>query len=166
MQDQKKFVELISKNEGILYKVTSIYSNGQVDQQDLYQEVVFQLWKSYGSFQNKAKFSTWLYRVAMNTAVSFLRKGKRKPTEIPISEAVLDRVDCQDQAVEEKIKLLYAYIAELNDVDKGIVFLYLEDKTYEEIAEITGISLSNVATRLSRAKQKMKNRSKNTNYGA
>lgn len=156
MGTTRDFTELIKQNEGILFKITSVYAADRDAQKDLYQEVVLQLWKSFGSFRNESKVSTWLYRIALNTAITFMRKAKKKAPFIPIDQVVLEYTETKDQLFEERVKLLYEHIKALDSLEKGIVLLYMEEKSYEEIAQITGLTASNVGTRLSRIKAKLK----------
>lgn len=156
MAKEIAFAELIRKHQGLLIKVTSIYTDNKADQEDLFQEVVYQLWKSFDSFRNEAKISTWMYRVAMNTAITQLKKRKRSPDEVPISDAILSRSDNKDDNYEERLRFLYKQIERLNVLEKGLMLLLLEGRSYKEIAEITGLSDSNVGTRISRIKKKLK----------
>ncbi|MDB5136405.1 MAG: polymerase subunit sigma-70 [Mucilaginibacter sp.] len=153
MNSKKAFIQVIKENEGLIYKVAKVYTNSKEDEQDLYQEVVYQLWKSYGSFRNESKISTWMYRIALNTAIAQLNKEKKKGSYTPIDEALLNRPDTKDTLKEEQIEVLYAHIKKLSAVEKGIILLYLEGKTYDEIATITGFTPTNVGTRLGRIKQ-------------
>ena len=156
MSKTAEFTQLISENEGAIYKITSVYTNDQDSQKDLYQEIVLQLWNSFDAFKGASKRGTWLYRVALNTAISYLRKSKKHNVLVPIDQVVLDITEAHDSSFEERLKALYAHIRELGSLEKGIVLLYLEDKSYEEISAITGLSVTNVATRLSRIKSKLK----------
>jgi RNA polymerase sigma factor (sigma-70 family) len=155
MQNKNEFVRVIQENEALIYKVSKVYTNSTEDEQDLYQEIVYQLWKSFGSFRHESKLSTWMYRIALNTAISNLNKEKRKGTFLPISDWVLNRRETDDTAREERFELLYAHIRELSSVEKGIILLYLEGKSYEEMAAITGFTTTNIGTRLGRIKQKL-----------
>ena len=155
MQDKKEFVRVIQENEALIYKVSKVYTNTREDEQDLYQEIVYQLWKSFGSFRNESKLSTWMYRIALNTAISNLNKEKRNGRFLPINEWVLNRTDPDDLLREERFELLYAHIRELSTVEKAIILLYLEGKSYEEMAVITGFTTTNIGTRLGRIKQKL-----------
>jgi RNA polymerase sigma factor (sigma-70 family) len=155
MQNRKEFVRIIQENEALIYKVSKVYTNSREDEQDLYQEIIYQLWKSFDSFRNESKISTWMYRIALNTAISNLNKEKRKGTFLPINEWVLNRTDTNDHLHEERFEILYAHIRELSTVEKGIILLYLEGKSYEEIAAITGFTSTNIGTRLGRIKQKI-----------
>ena len=156
MQDKNEFITIIRENEGIIYKITRIYARDQEDQKDLYQEIVYQLWKSFESFKGNAKLSTWMYRVALNTSIAHLNKEKRKGQQSSLEFELLDIADEHDAEKEERIQLLYAHIKQLNVIEKGIILLFLEGKTYEEIAAITGFTVTNVGTRLGRIKQKLK----------
>ena len=158
MKQQHEFVKMIQQNEGIIFKITFVYANNSEEQKDLYQEIVYQLWKSYKSFRNESKISTWLYRIALNTSITHLKKEKRKGNHISIDRVLLDRMDTEDTTKEERIQTLYHHIKQLNTVEKGLILLYLEGKNYEEIAVITGFSNTNVGTRLARIKLKLKSR--------
>jgi len=160
MRSKKEFVKDIQENEGIIYKVTRIYSNNSEDQKDLYQEIVYQLYKSYPSYKGDSKVSTWMYRVALNTAISHLKKEKRKGHQVDLDKVLRDRIEYIDTVIEERIALLYAHIKNLSIVERGIILLYLEGKNYEEIATITGFTSTNIGTRLNRIKQKLKSQIK------
>ena len=156
MQEKDKFIQVIKDNEGIIYKVSRVYTNNVEDQKDLYQEIVYQLWKSFSSFKDNSKVSTWLYRVALNTSIAYLNKQKRRGNQVPIDVSLLNRMDDDDHLMEERVHVLYAQIKMLNVVEKGLILLFLEGKSYDEIAEITGFTNSNVGTRLARIKVKLK----------
>ncbi|MEX0997454.1 MAG: sigma-70 family RNA polymerase sigma factor [Flavobacteriaceae bacterium] len=156
MPQEKEFVELIQENESILYKMIRLYADTKEDQKDLYQEIVYQLWKGFNTFRGDAKVSTWIYRIALNTALLHLKNKKRKGLKTSLSGIVLvDEI--YDPILEERLKKLYTHIKTLGEVDKGIIFLFLEGKKYEEIADITGMSASNVGTRMARIKEKLNN---------
>lgn len=156
MPKEAAFTELIREHQGLLFKVTSIYTDSKQDQEDLFQEVVYQLWKYFDSFRNESKITTWMYRVAMNTAITHLKRKKKRPDVVPIATAVLKETEATDERYEERIRLLYAHLQELNALDKGLILLLLDGKSYKEIAEITGLGDSNVGTRISRIKKKLK----------
>ncbi|MBT1707396.1 RNA polymerase sigma factor [Fulvivirgaceae bacterium PWU5] len=140
----------------MIFRVSILYTKSEDDRKDLFQEIVIQLWKSIDAFRSDSKISTWIYRIALNTAITQFRKNKKQIPQIPIDDVVLNYAEHTDLYWEERVKVLYKEIQSLNDLDKGIIFLYLEDKPYEEIARVTGLTLTNVATRLSRIKQKLK----------
>ena len=156
MNIQDRFTEVIKENEGIIFKISTFYTNNEDDQKDLYQEIVMQLWKSFEQFRGESKISTWLYRVALNTAISLFKKEKRRGDKVPIDLAILKYTDSRDEIFEERIKLLYDHISRLNELEKGLMLLCLEENSYDEIASITGLTVSNVGTRISRIKQKLK----------
>ncbi len=156
MQKREEFISLIKTNEGILYKIAKLYMDDLEDQKDLYQETVFQLWKSFETFEKKSKISTWVYRVALNTAISQLKKEKKRKTKISLDSVFIERLDHIDTIMDERITLLYEHIKKLSLVEKGIILLFLEGKNYKEIGEVTGFSETNIGTRMSRIKQKLK----------
>lgn len=156
MQIEVEFTTAIKENEGIIYKIARIYSNTLEDQKDLYQEIVYQLWKSFPKFQGNSKISTWMYRVALNTSITFLKKEKRIEHKVPIDSVLYQKIEQVDTLMDERITILYAQIQKLNVIEKGIILLYLEGKNYNEIASITGFTSSNIGTRLNRIKNKLK----------
>lgn len=161
MQDKSKFIQIIKENEGIIYKVTKVYANDPEEQKDLYQDIVYQLWKSFDSFQGDSKISTWIYRVALNTSITYSKKKKKMGRKVDLDFSLYEMSDEPDPVMEERLEMLYAHIKALNMVEKGIILLYLEGKNYEEIAQITGFTKTNVATKLGRIKQKLKSQIKN-----
>lgn len=156
MGKEMVFANLIREHQGLLFKVTSIYTNNKEDQEDLFQEVVYQLWKYFDTFRNESKISTWMYRVAMNTAITQLKKSKKNSNFVPITQVILNRTETKNDVFEERLKLLYKQIQDLNPLEKGLMLLLLEAKSYKEMAQITGLSESNVGTRISRIKTKLK----------
>lgn len=156
MDKKNRFIKVIKENEGLIFKVATLYTNSVQDKEDLHQEIVFQLWKSFDSFNEQSKLSTWMYRVAMNTAIYNLKSAKRQINTISIdteSERVSEVVD---KSEEKRIRLLYESIQTLNLLERGIILLYLEGKNHQEIAEIIGITTSNVGTKILRIKGKLK----------
>lgn len=152
-KSKQEFSELIEKHQAIIHKVCMVYANGRADREDLFQEICLQLWKSYPNFREEAKFSTWMYRVALNTAISNVRKEKKMRGLEPLRET--DKIS-EDRADEkEKVKLLYRAISKLNRIDKAMILLWLEEKNYEEIAAIMGTSKKNVSVKLVRIKRKL-----------
>lgn len=154
MAIEKEFVKVVQSNEGVLYKMTRLYANNEEDQKDLYQEIVYHLWKGFKTFRGDAKVSTWIYRIALNTALLHLKNKKRRGYKTSLDGIVLaDQI--YDPILEERLRILYASIKTLGEIDKGLIFLFLEGRKYEEIAEITGLSVSNVGTRMARIKEKL-----------
>ncbi|MEO8516898.1 MAG: sigma-70 family RNA polymerase sigma factor [Flavobacterium sp.] len=156
MDKKEIFTKAIKANEGIIYKMASIYTDAIDDRNDLVQEIIYNLWKSFDTFNQKSSLSTWMYRVAMNVAIYHLKTSKRKIPTVPIEVQYLDGIDTENSDFEEKLQLFKQHIDNLNLLDKGIVMLYLENKSYQEIAEIVGISESNVGTKIARIKDKLK----------
>lgn len=156
MQKEASFVKIIKEHEGVIFKITTMYTDYRDDQKDLYQDIVYQLWKSFDSFRSESKISTWMYRVALNTALTRLKKSKRIGNSVPIDQVILKQTENYDPEFEERLKIVYKHVKELNVIEKGLMLLLLEGKKYEEIAEITGLSPSNVGTKISRIKQKLK----------
>jgi RNA polymerase sigma factor (sigma-70 family) len=152
----KKFMELIEENKRIIFKICNSYCPNKEERDDLAQEIVYNLWKSYQRFNSSLKFSTWMYRIALNVAISFYRKVKKSAPQISISENLILLEESTNNETDNNIHLLLKFINELKEIDKSIMLLYLDDKSYKEIAEITGISESNIATKISRIKDKLK----------
>lgn len=154
---EKEFLQIITENQGIIHKVCSIYCDLDEDRRDLFQEILAQLWKSYPSFRNESKFSTWMYRVALNTAITSFKKDKRQPEKSGVSyESLQLAEDIYDSREEELIKMLNKAVSHLSGIEKSIILLFLEDKKYEEIAEITGITQNYVRVKMNRIKKKLK----------
>jgi len=146
------FIQQINQNLGIAHKICRVYFADADDREDVLQEMMYQLYKSYPSFDGRAKFSTWMYSVCLNTALTHRRKGaKQKYEPLRASHDQLANPPVSDK--DEEINLLFAAIATLSQLNKAIILLYLEDMSYEEIAEITGLSKSNVGVRLVRIKR-------------
>ena len=154
---EKKFLQIIQKNQGIIHKVCNMYCDLEEDRNDLFQEIVAQLWKSFPSFRNESKFSTWMYRVALNTAITSFKKNKRRPDQNRLTyDNFQIAEDKYDAETEDSIKQMHRAVAQLTGIEKSIVLLYLENKKYEEIAEITGITQNYVRVKMNRIKKKLK----------
>ena len=152
------FLSVIEANKGIIYKIANSYCQSSEDRKDLIQEIVSQLWRSFANYSDRYKYSTWIYRIALNVAISFYRKeNRRKVISSPISEGVFNLSDFDDDTEKESnLRLLQQFIQELKDLDKALMLLYLEEKNHREIAEIIGITETNVATKIGRIKQSLK----------
>jgi RNA polymerase sigma-70 factor (ECF subfamily) len=153
---EKQFVELVNSNRALIFKVCNLYCHDQEMRKDLFQEVVLQLWKSFPGFRKESAVSTWIYRIALNTAISNFRRESKKPDgksitstefEIPDMSAIMDH--------RENTNMLHSAIDHLTDIEKAIIMLYLDEKTYEEISVIIGISSGNVGVRVNRIKNKL-----------
>ncbi|HTB24829.1 MAG TPA: sigma-70 family RNA polymerase sigma factor, partial [Puia sp.] len=140
MYTKEEFVRIIKENEGLIYKIVRVYTSGREDEEDLYQEIIYQLWKSFPSFRNEAKISTWMYRIALNTSIAHLNKEKKRGSLIPINEHMLNMPDMEDNLKNERMESMYTHIKKLNPVEKGIILLHLEGNNYNEIANITGFT--------------------------
>lgn len=155
-EDQKAyFVEAVYQNINIILKVCNIYA-AESEKEDLKQEIIYQLWKSYSSFRKESKFQTWMYRIALNTAMLSLRKKTIKTTELRSEVQITQEESFDENQLRSKVKELYAHISKFNDLDKAVIFLYIERCSYKEIAEITGISEKNVSVKLVRMRKKLK----------
>ncbi|MEM7654483.1 MAG: RNA polymerase sigma factor [Bacteroidota bacterium] len=155
MNQEQQFIAAISAHRAILFKVASLYTDHPSDREDLMQEMIYQLWKSFDSFSGKAQLSTWMYRVAMNTAIYQVKRKRRKPQLLPFSRSHPEPIQDDPNPLDEQWLLLQQHLQTLNPMEKSLILLHLEKKSYREIAEITGLSETNVGTRLSRVKQKI-----------
>ncbi len=151
---EQEFVSVIREYERIIYKVCYLYTTPHATLNDLYQEAVINLWKAFPKFRGECKISTWIYRIVLNTCISFIRKEKNIPEFVTLT-CEADRADEAD-ATQAMLRKLYRLINRLGQLEKSIILLYLEEKSYEEIAEITGLTVTNVATKLSRTKEKLR----------
>jgi RNA polymerase sigma-70 factor (ECF subfamily) len=149
------FVEMVHRHVGIIYKICKLYAAAE-DREDLKQEIIYQLWKSFPSFRGDSNFQSWMYRVSLNTAILGLRARKLKYIYLSGREVEIPDEGSSEGEAESRIRQLYSHISKLNDLDKTIIFLYLEKCSYEEIAAITGISRGNVSVRLVRIKEKLR----------
>ncbi len=161
---EDKFVAAINSYMGIIYKVCNIYFKDPLDREDGCQEILYQLWKSYPRFKGESKFSTWMYKVALNTAITYSKKGNRDLTIKLLPDDWTNFVEKQEQLSNEKMKMLYSAISGLSPTDKAITLLYLEENSYEEIAGITGLTKSNVSVKLVRIRRNLKEQLKNSIY--
>lgn len=154
---EHSFVEQLEQHQNIVHKVCRLYTNNQDAHNDLFQEITIQLWKAFPKFRGDSKFSTWMYRVGLNTAITLYRKSKRRIATSEI-ELVQFKIKAQDydDTEEQQLKLLYQAVHQLNDIEKALVFLYLEDKDYREISETLGISEVNARVKMNRVKTKLK----------
>lgn len=154
---EHNFIELLQKHQNIVHKVCRIYTNNQDAHNDLFQEIAIQLWKAFPKFRGDSKFSTWMYRVGLNTAITLYRKNKRRiiTQEFDVVQFKIS-AEAYDNSEEEQLKLMYQAVHQLNDIDKALVFLFLEDKNYREISETLGISEINARVKMNRIKTKLK----------
>ena len=150
-------LELINANLGIAHKVCNIYFRDRADREDALQEMMYQLWRSYDRFDGRSKFSTWMYSVCLNTALTYRRKNSNKNESLSEAHDQAEEVSSND----EEIELLMKAVKTLSPVNKAIMFLYLDKLSYEEIASITGLTKSNVSVRIVRIKKELEDKLKN-----
>lgn len=158
---KEQFIRTIDEHKKIIYKIVNSYCQNKEDRKDLEQEIIIQLWNSFDNYNSDYKYSTWMYRIALNVAISFYRKEKKWSMKNDFyNEESIFKIE--EDTIEEQtelnyhLKLLQEFIHNLNELNKALMLLYLEEKSYEEISEILGITKTNVATKISRIKLKLK----------
>jgi RNA polymerase sigma factor (sigma-70 family) len=163
--DHPEFEALITQHKGVIYKVANSYCKDSDDRKDLVQEIILQLWRSFPSFNASVKISTWMYRVALNVAISFYRRdAKRKNVTTELSDNLIEIIpDEEPGETEGQLTKLQQFISELKELDRALMILYMEEKSQREIADILGLSESNVSTKVDRIKQKLRERFSLTN---
>ncbi|HEX5026849.1 MAG TPA: sigma-70 family RNA polymerase sigma factor [Agriterribacter sp.] len=156
-QIQQEFLELIRENSGIIHKVCHLYRHSATDKQDLFQEILAQLWKAFPKFRREAKISTWMYRIGLNTAISDYRKQQRTVSLVknPLHEAVV-LFDTDTAEQKEKLTILHQAVSKLSDIEKAVVMLYLEERSYEEMEAVLGIGQANLRVKMNRIKEKLR----------
>jgi RNA polymerase sigma-70 factor, ECF subfamily len=152
---ENEFTELVYKHKGIVQRICNIYFYRNSYQEDYYQEIMIRLWKAWPTFKNQSAFSTWLYRVALNTAIDIMRKQSLQPVHIELSKTEYNIPDHDIVGESDKKEKLYRAINYLSDIEKAIIFLYLEGYNYKEIAEIIGISENNTGVKINRIKNQL-----------
>lgn len=162
---KEEFLKILSDYQGILYKVSLIYFKNKTDREDNLQEIIYQLWKSFPGLKNHNSIGSWIYAVSINTSISRIKKKSKieyieKIPELPDKSDFIDNI-----SMNESVQLLLNAIHDLDEIDKSIMLLYLEEKSYDEISDITGISKSYVGVRINRAKETLKNNLKNSYHG-
>lgn len=156
---EKEFLEHLEANRKIIHKVCFIYCRNRSDINDMYQEIVLQLWKSYPSFKGNSALSTWIYRVALNTAITATRKSVMLVETDYVQEMADDYESMMD--LSEDTRLLYKAISKLERIEKAIILLWLDDRSYKDISDTIGISVKNVSVKITRIKVKLANILKN-----
>jgi RNA polymerase sigma factor (sigma-70 family) len=156
--DKEKFLRLIEDNKAIIWKICHSYCRNHHQREDLAQEIIYQLWRSAGRFDNGFKFSTWMYRVALNVAITFYRKETKSSPVIALADNHLELAEQPDMEgqQEENVRHLQQAMNQLKELDRAMMILYLEEKSYAEIGEILGITETNVATKINRIKDRLK----------
>jgi RNA polymerase sigma-70 factor (ECF subfamily) len=153
---EQEFLSVIKEYERVIYKVCYLYTSRNATLNDLYQDVVLNLWRAYPKFRGECKISTWIYRIALNTCISFIRKKKNVPEIVTLTPYESEWMTEEQDSFQLMLKELYYLIGQLGQLDKSIILLYLEEKSYEEISEITGLTVTNVAKKLNRIKEKLR----------
>lgn len=154
---EHKFVTELENNQNIVHKVCSLYTTNREAHNDLFQEITIQLWRAYPKFRGDSKFSTWMYRVALNTAITLYRKSKKSIKTQDFDSVIFKiKTDEYDATEEQQLQLMYKAVRQLGDIEKALVFLYLEDKDYREISETLGISEVNARVKMNRVKNKLR----------
>lgn len=158
------FLSVLEAHKGIIYKIAHSYCKDEEDRHDLIQEIIIQLWLSFGKYNSQFKPSTWIYRIALNTSISFYRKNKTRKEKTSELTALIETSAKADDPVQEnpELVLLQRFIAELKNIDKALILLYLEELSYNEIAEIVGITPTNVSTKIARIKKDLKQKFQTT----
>jgi RNA polymerase sigma-70 factor (ECF subfamily) len=147
-----KFTELLYENQGIIYKICNLYFGDRLEKEDYHQELIIQLWKAFPTFNNTAKFSTWMYRVCINAAIDIKRKEKKQLKYVKLSEVKSQSMSRNDDAICTNQEKLFEAISRLSDVDRAIITLYLEEYSYKEISKMIGISESYTGDKINRIK--------------
>jgi RNA polymerase sigma-70 factor (ECF subfamily) len=153
---EREFSTLINENQGLIIKVSRLYTNTLEDEEDLFQEIVLQLWRSYDTFKGQSKISTWMYRVALNTAITIFRKKKKSPETDELQDFHHTKILEDDDEKQQQISALYRNIKLLPKVERAIVTMYLDDLPYRDIAENLGISEVNARVKMNRLKKVLK----------
>jgi RNA polymerase sigma-70 factor (ECF subfamily) len=156
VESEKPFVNLINENQGLIHKVCMMYTNDRDARNDLFQEIVLQLWRSFPTFRGEAKITTWMYRIALNTAISGLRKQGRSIKTEDIREKHFNFSDDNDDTLEENYQKLQWAIRQLTEIERGMIMMALDEIPYDEIAETIGITQNNVRVRMNRIREKIK----------
>jgi RNA polymerase sigma-70 factor (ECF subfamily) len=158
-QQRQDFQNIIEQHKGIFYKIARAYCANEDDRQDLIQEMMIQVWQSNHRYNGQFKISTWLYRISLNVAITFYRKNTTRANNHTLLDEQTEQIPTDDKTADERqLVLLEKFISELKEIDKALMVLYLEDKNHAEIAEILGMSNSNVGTKIARIKEKLKTR--------
>ncbi|MCF6401482.1 sigma-70 family RNA polymerase sigma factor [Chitinophaga filiformis] len=155
-KEDNAFLSVVEQHKGIIYKIANSYCKNTEDRKDLIQEIVYQLWRSFGKYNDQYKYSTWLYKIALNVAISFYRKDRKRigSTSGLTADIIIATEEKEDTGPQ--LQLLQRFISELPELDRAIMILYLEEKSYREIAEILGLTETNIATKINRIKNKLK----------
>ncbi|KXH83593.1 MULTISPECIES: RNA polymerase sigma factor [Chryseobacterium] len=164
-QTETAFLKLINQHKGILYKTSRIYADSVEDREDLQQEILIQLWKSYQNFKGNSEFSTWMYRVAINTAITYLKKEKQRTsdqTDVPQHFEVQN--EDYNPSKDRQLEVFYAAVQELKPVEKAVIFYFMEGMSHKQIGDNLGLSEVNARVKLNRTKEKIQQIIKKSGY--
>ena len=159
-QLENDFLMMIKAQKCVIYKVCYIYAKDQDDLNDLFQETVLNLWKSFPRYRGDCNITTWVYRIAMNTCITFLRRSNTHPQTIPLTADIAGQL-AGEEGTTGQLQELYKLINQLGKLERALILLWLEERSYQEMADILGISKNNVAVKLTRVKEKLKKMSNN-----
>ena len=155
--EEQKFINLINQHQGLIHKICLMYEHDQDDRNDLFQEIVLQLWKSFPTFRGEAKITTWMYRIALNTAISGYRKQKRLVKTEDLQELHFNITEINSgDSLEEDFQRLQSAIRQLTEIERAMIMMAMEEVPYEEIAETIGITQNNVRVRMNRIREKLR----------
>ena len=156
--NKEEYIEVISRHKNLIYKICFSFCSDPDDRKDLEQEILVKIWNGFSRFDGRVNISTWIYRIALNTAISFYRSEKKKGYKVSMDSAIFSLSDSSDMETEHKqnVEQLYCFIEELKEFDKALMLLYLDDIKYSEISKIIGITETNVATKINRIKKQLK----------
>ncbi|MDB5133463.1 MAG: polymerase subunit sigma-70 [Mucilaginibacter sp.] len=154
MKDQ--FLTLISDNQGLIFKVCNMYCNNKEDKEDLFQDIILQLWRAYPTFKGDSKISTWMYRIAINNAITRLRKQTKRKAFNELDDEAMQIAVKENTGTDERILLMYDAIKKLSEVERAVTMLYMEECSYKEMAEILGLSETNIGFKLNKIKSKLR----------
>jgi RNA polymerase sigma factor (sigma-70 family) len=159
-----QFSALIEEHKGIIYKIANSYCRHAEDRKDLIQEIIVHLWKSHGRYDDRFKLSTWIYRIALNVAISAYRREKKRSERVSPLEEIIIELAAESEQPDPKIAMLNRIIDQLDELNRALIILYLDDNSYRDIAGILGLTETNVATKINRLKLKIKEQFKQTNH--
>ena len=154
--EKDKFISVIRENQNLIFKICYSYCTNPENRKDLQQEILIQLWRSFSKFDGRVKISTWIYKVALNTAIFYYRSdSKHTSKRVPLDASII-ALSSSNSELDENVVMLYKFIEQLHDLDKALILLYLDDHKHKDIAEILGLSETNVATKISRIKKTLR----------
>lgn len=159
-------MSLLNEHQNIVHKICRMYTKKETDYKDLFQEITIQLWRSFDRFEGKSKFSTWMYRVGLNTAITLYRKNKKALNTLPLNEEHTEfKWETYNSKIDDRLNWLYEKIDTFSSIDRALILLFLEDKRYDEIAETLGISKVNARVKMNRLKNRLRTMLKEENNG-